>query len=117
MSRYRLSKSAQQDIADALTWSYDHFGAEAEQRYAALIAAAIRHAAVTPDTIGFRWHPAYGDGVMTWHLALSVSRSATGPVKNPRHVLVCRREDEVLAIGRVLHESMDPLRHLDAAWQ
>lgn len=112
MPRYRLSLSAQADVTRILDWSFENFGEAAEARYTALIAAAIRHAASRTDNIGFATHPEYGDGVLMWHLALSAKQSRGGPVRRPRHVLVCRREGDVLAIGRVLHDSMDPSRHL-----
>jgi toxin ParE1/3/4 len=112
MPQYRLSVSAQEDITRILDRSSENFGEAAEARYAALIAAAIRHAASLTDDIGFAAHPEYGDGVLTWHLAHSATLSRGGPVRRPRHVLVCRWEGDVLAIGRVLHDSMDPSRHL-----
>ncbi len=112
MTQHRLSMSAQADITRILDWSSENFGEAAEARYAALIAAAIRHAASRTNNIGFAAHPEYGDGVLTWHLALSAEQSRGGPVRRPRHVLVCRREGDVLAIGRILHDSMDPSRHL-----
>lgn len=114
MARYRLSSSAQADIADILDWSRENFGDGSRDRYAALIAAGIRHAAERDDDIGFGSHPALGDGVLTWHLALSKDRVHTGRVARPRHVLVCRRDGDVIVIGRVLHEAMDPTRHLDS---
>lgn len=40
-----ISAAAQADIAHTLQWSFDQFGADAEARYAALIATAIGHAA------------------------------------------------------------------------
>lgn len=119
MADYRFSAAAREDITHTLDWSFDNFGEAAQARYAALISAAVRHAAATPDGVGFEHHPEYGEGIMTWHLSLSVQRSKAGRVKNPRHILVCRREEGVLVIGRVLDHSMDPLLHLDpqADWE
>ena len=52
-----ISGSAQNDIAHALEWSFENFGAAAEARYAALIAAAIAHAAQDPTPLDSRSEP------------------------------------------------------------
>ena len=49
-----ISGSAQNDIAHALEWSFENFGAAAEARYSALIAAAIAHAAQDTNALGFK---------------------------------------------------------------
>jgi toxin ParE1/3/4 len=113
MARFRLSRSADEDILQILAWSQDRFGLEARLRYEALIVAALLHAADHQEGVGFRERPELGDGVLTWHLAHSVTRSRRGLVRRPRHLLVCRWDGEVLVVGRVLHDSMDPTLHLD----
>lgn len=111
---YRLTHLAQADISGILVRSHASFGEAAEVRYAALIAAAIRDAAERSTDIGFTSHPELGDGVLTWHLAQSRGRSREGDVRRPRHFLLCRREGEILAIGRVLHDAMDLQLHVTA---
>lgn len=113
MVRFRLSASADADITAILVWSGERFGELARQRYASLIVAAIVHAAEHRDGLGFRSDPQFGPGVVTWHLAQSTSRTGQSMVRNPRHFLVCRWDGDVLAVGRVLHDSMDPTRHVD----
>ncbi|MEJ7794204.1 MAG: hypothetical protein WKF50_01520 [Nocardioides sp.] len=111
---YRLTHLAQADISGILIWSYESFGEAAEARYAALIAAAIRDVAERSTDIGFTSHQELGDGVLTWHLAQSRGRSRGSDVRRPRHFLVCRRERDILAIGRVLHDAMDLQLHVTA---
>jgi toxin ParE1/3/4 len=113
MTSFRLSHSADGDIFDILAWSHDHFGELAGQRYGELIVASILHAAEHGDGVGFRSKAELGDGVLIWHLAQSTQRARGSVVRHPRHVLVCRWEGGVLVVGRVLHETMDPTRHLD----
>ena len=114
MVNYRLTHLAQADIAGILVRCHAGFGEAAEMRYAGLIAAAIRDAADRSTGIGFTSHPELGDGVLTWQLAQSRGRSRGGDVRRPRHFLVWRREGDILAIGRVLHDAMDLQLHVTA---
>lgn len=113
MAAYRLTTAARQDIVAILEWSQDQFGESARKRYEALIVTAIRDAASRGDTLGATSRPELGEGVFSWHLARSRSRSSGGTVRRPRHFLVCRWDDGVLVIGRVLHDAMELRRHLD----
>ena len=113
MARYRLTHAAQADIVSILAWSHSQFGEEARKRYEALIATAIRDAATRGDGVGQMVRPELGDGVFSWHLAQSRSRSPGGAVHRPRHFLICRRDGDVLVVGRVLHDAMELRRHLD----
>lgn len=112
MARYRLTHAAQADIASTLSWSHDQLGEEARKRYQALIATAIRDAA-RDDGVGRTARPELGEGVFSWHLARSRTRSPGGVVHRPRHFLICRLDGDVLVVGRVLHDAMEPHRHLD----
>ncbi|WP_372698328.1 type II toxin-antitoxin system RelE/ParE family toxin [Arthrobacter sp. JSM 101049] len=114
MADYRVSRAAQADIASILGWSNEQFGEEARQRYEKLIVAAIRDAARTPDNVGHLARPELGRCVFFWHLCRSRATSTGGRVRQPRHFLLCRRDDDLLVVGRVLHEAMDPQRHLQA---
>lgn len=113
MATYRLTQVAQADIVSILAWSRERFGSEASKRYEMLIATAIRDAAESSDEAGRRLRPELGDGVFSWHLAQSRTRSPGGMVHRPRHFLICRREDDLLVVGRVLHDAMELRRHLD----
>lgn len=113
MARYRLTYAAQSDIVSILAWSNDQFGEEARNRYEALIITAIRDAATRSDEGGRTVRPELGDEVFSWHLAHSRARSPGGRVYRPRHFLICRRDGDVLVVGRVLHDAMELRRHLD----
>ena len=113
IARYRLTHAAQADIVSILAWSHDQFGEEARKRYEALLTTAIRDAATRSDEVGRTMRPELGEGVFSWHLAQSRTRSPGGKVHRPRHVLICRRDDDRLVVGRILHDSMELRRHLD----
>ena len=113
MARYRLTHVAQADIVSILAWSHERFGVEARKRYEVLIATAIRDVAARNDEIGVTARPELGSGVFSWHLAQSSSRSPGGTVHRPRHFLICRRDGDLLVVGRVLHDAMELRRHLD----
>ncbi len=70
-----ISAAAQADIAHVLQWSFDHFGADAEARYAALIATAIRHAADSRDSPGFKRRTELPGEIVSWHLSQSVRQT------------------------------------------
>ncbi|GEK81344.1 type II toxin-antitoxin system RelE/ParE family toxin [Agrococcus baldri] len=110
-STVRLSHAARADIASILARSTEQFGEAASRRYQTLIAAAIRDAA-SDHPLGRTDRPELGQGVFTWHLAQSRRHVAGSAVRRPRHFLVCRRDADVLLISRVLHDAMDPERHL-----
>lgn len=119
MAGYRLTRAAQSDIVSILVWSHDQFGEEARKRYEALITTAIRDAASRSDEAGQTVRSELGDGVFSWHLARSRTRSPGGLVHRPRHFLICRRDDDILVVGRVLHDAMELRRHLDSqqSWE
>lgn len=119
MARYRLTHAAQADMIVILAWSHERFGEEARKRYEALIATAIRDAAESSNQLGHTARPELGDGVYSWHLRQSRVHSPGGVVHRPRHFLLCRRDGDLLVVGRVLHDAMELRRHVDPqhAWE
>jgi toxin ParE1/3/4 len=113
MARYRLTHTAQADIMAILAWLHEQFGEEARNRYEALIVAAARDAAARSDEDGHKVRSELGDGVFSWHLAQSRTRSSGGTVHRPRHFLICRRDGDTVVVGRVPHDVMELRRHLD----
>ena len=113
MAGCRFTHAAQADVVSILAWSHEQFGEEVRKRYEALIVTAIRDAAGCSSEVGRIARPELGEGVFSWHLTQSRTRSPGGLVRRPRHFLICRREGDVLAIGRVLHDAMELRRHLD----
>lgn len=112
MTRFRLTSASLIDIAEILRWSHNQFGETARTRYEALISTAIKEAAGDVES-GRRARAELGEGVFTWHLTQSRKRSPRGLVQRPRHLLVCRMDDDVMVVGRVLHDAMELGRHLD----
>jgi plasmid stabilization system protein ParE len=48
--------------------------------------------------------PELGDGIRSWHLRNSRTRTTSNEVRRPRHFLIYRTEDDIVVIGRVLHD-------------
>ncbi len=110
MAGYRLTHAAQSDIVSLLAWTDERFGADARERYATLIVTAIRNAASSRTNDDRSTRSKLGEVVFSWHLAQSRDRVVGKAVRNPRHFLLCRREDNVLVVGRVPHDAMEPRR-------
>jgi toxin ParE1/3/4 len=105
-------------VTDILAWSHNQFGDHARHRYEGLIATAIRDLAKDPTRPGSVERPELGDNVRSWHLRGS-RYTAGDVVRRPRHFLIYRVEDDILVIGRVLHDTMELRRHVavDRSWQ
>lgn len=113
MARYRLSDPAKADIAALLRTSETMHGIDARVRYRALLTAALRRIAADPRgrlTIDCAdLHP----GVRSFHIRHSREESREAPVGEPVHVVFYRaQEPGLVEIVRVLHDRMDPARHV-----
>ena len=121
MLRYRLSDVAQGDVLSILAWTHEQFGELARLRYESLIVAALRDVASQADRPGSLARPELGAGVRSWHLRLSRDhvKPGVGVVRRPRHFLVYRSEPALIVVGRVLHDAMELVRHLDpdTSWE
>jgi toxin ParE1/3/4 len=112
VARFRVSKLAQSDLARILATSKSRWGLEGRRRYAALIEAAMRQVADEPEGAATRDRNALHSGTRSLHLR-HVRASSSEKVKNPAHILYYRSiRPEVVEIIRVLHERMDPSRHI-----
>lgn len=78
-----------------------------------LIPTASRDAASRSNDVGHTPRSELGDGVFSWHLAQSRARARGKTVRSPRHFLICRRDGDVLVIGRDLHDATELRRHGD----
>src|SRR5213593_594970 len=97
MARFRLARPAQIDLANILATSAERWGVEGRQRYAAVLVAAMRQVAAEPEGPLTRKRP-----------------ELRSDVRRPVHVLYYRvAGHSVIEIVRVLHERMNPSRHLD----
>jgi toxin ParE1/3/4 len=112
MARFRIAGPAQIDLARILATSRERQGAEGRHRCAARLAAALRQVAAEPEGPLTRKRSDVRSGLRSFPV-----RFARGPalkVGEPVHVLYYRiARDGVIEIVRVLHERMDPSRHLE----
>jgi toxin ParE1/3/4 len=113
MARFRLSRLAQADLARILATSAERWGIEGRQRYAAMLATAMRKVAVDPEGPTTRARAELATGLRSLHLQYARAEAAKAKVRRPVHILYYRViTPELIEIVRVLHERMDPGRHL-----
>lgn len=91
----------------------------ASLRYRAFIGQALLDLEADPERPGSKARPdLLVEGARTYHLALSRTRSVGARIKEPRHFLLYRRrEDGVIEVARVLHDSRDLARHLPVGYR
>jgi toxin ParE1/3/4 len=115
MARVRLSGLAKADLAQILTTSGERWGPGGRHRYAALIATAMRQMANDPEGRTTRSRDELFRGVRSFHLKHARVDSPKYKVRKPVHVLYYRAVSPGLVeIVRVLHEHMEPSRHISA---
>jgi toxin ParE1/3/4 len=119
VTRYRISHAAASDIVNILAWSQEQLGEQARRGYQKLIATAIRDIAADPTRPGSIERPELGGRVRSWHLRGSRGHTRAGIVRQPRHLLIYRVEDDMVIIGRILHDAMELRRHIntDTSWR
>jgi toxin ParE1/3/4 len=118
LARFRVSKLAQSDLARILAASESRWGPEGRHRYAALIEAAMRQVADEPEGAATRDRNVLYSGTRSLHLRQVRTGPSEARVKNPVHILYYRSvRPELVEIIRVLHERMDPSRHIGASRQ
>jgi toxin ParE1/3/4 len=116
MARYRLSEPARADIAAILSRSGERHGKEARSRYRACLTAAMRRIAADPEGRSTIDRTDLVPGVRSFHIRHSRAESREPPVADPVHVIFYRvTEPGIVEIIRVLHDRMEPRRHIDAA--
>ncbi len=111
MARFRLSAPAKADLRNILAKSLERWGADGRSRYAALLAAALRSLAAHPAGPTTRTRDELLPGVRSFHV-----RHVRGEhgVRQAVHVIYYRTiPPHLIEVVRVLHERMDPSRHLD----
>jgi len=117
MARFRLSRPARADLAHILATSADRWGTEGRRRYAAILAAAMREVAANPEGPATRDRSELVTGVRSFHVRHARSDDPDiNNVRRPVHVLYYRVPRRgLIEIVRVLHERMEPSRHLGEA--
>ena len=115
MAHFRISLSAQADLAKILGTSAEWWGSEGRRRYEALLAAGMRKVAAEPEGPTTRDRVDLPRGIRSFHLRHVRSATAEAKVKRPAHVLYFRLiRPGLVEIVRVLHERMEPSRHIEA---
>jgi toxin ParE1/3/4 len=109
-SRLQVTSPAGRDLAAIAEWTLENFGITAERRYFALIRQALRDIEANPERLGSKQ---VLEGLRTYHIELSRARVTGSRVKDPRHVVLYRRRDNgVVEVLRIIHDSRDLERHL-----
>jgi toxin ParE1/3/4 len=109
MARFRLARPAPADLAHLLSTSAERWGVDGRQRYAAVLAAAMRQVAGEPNGPLSRKRPELRSGVRSFHIRHARVSAETSKVRHPVHVLYYRVDrDGVIEILRLLHERMEP---------
>lgn len=112
-ARYRLSASAKADITTLLNESAFRHGRDARERYAALILAALRRVAKAPEGRSTAARPDLRPGIRSFHIRHCRNECQKAPVGNPVHMIYYRAiEPGLVEIVRVLHDRMEPSRHM-----
>jgi toxin ParE1/3/4 len=115
MGRFRLSSEARVDLASILATSLERWGREGERRYAATLSAAMRQVADNPTDRASRDRADLWSGVRSFHICYTRVDRPAARVKGPVHILYYRVIHQgMIEIIRVLHERMEPKRHLGA---
>ena len=113
MARYRLAEPAKADIAAILRRSEELHGKEARIRYRACLTAAMRRVAADPTGPSTADRAELVPGVRSFHIRHSRDESREAPVANPVHVIFYRViQPGIVEIVRVLHNRMEPSRHI-----
>ena len=113
MASFRFSQLAEGDLAMILAASGERWGPEGRRRYASCIAVAIRKVATHPLGPATRDRSELSPGIRSFHLRHAHTGSPDSRVKQPVHVLYYRVvAADLVEIVRVLHERMEPGRHL-----
>ena len=114
MARFRLSRLAEADLAHILATSAERWGTQGRRRYAAIIAAAMRSVAANPEGPVSRDRGELSPGIRSFHIRHARGDDPEAKVRRPAHVLYYRAvAPGLIEIVRVLHERMEPSRHVD----
>ena len=114
MAGYRLSRSAERDVARILAASIERWGLEASHRYAALLIAALRKVAADPEGPATRNRSELAPGIRSFHTRHARDQAPGPAVRSPVHVLIYRMAERgTVEIVRVLHDRMEPRLHIE----
>lgn len=113
MARWRFSQPAEADLANILATSRARWGIDGRRRYASLVTAAIRLVAADPEGPATRNRTDLLAGARSLHLRHARAAAPQPTTQQPVHVLYFRvSRPGLIEIVRVLHERMEPSRHI-----
>jgi len=103
--RVRLSQRAETDFTEILKWTALHFSIKQAREYAKTLRLAIGALTEGPEISGVQKRDELGSGIRTLHVARQGRKGS--------HFVVFRgAADQTVEVLRILHESMDLIRHL-----
>ena len=107
--RVRLAAAAENDFRNILRWTSEHFGEGQAHAYAETLTSAIESLAAGPEVSLSRKREEIAEGLRTLHVAREGRRG--------RHLVLYRvgkpEEPPVIDVLRLLHDSMDLIRHVE----
>jgi toxin ParE1/3/4 len=113
MASFRVSALARSDIRKILATSARQWGAGGRRRYAALLTAAMQAIAVDPEGPMTRSRSELMSGLRRFHTRHVRMKTSEPKVSSPVHLIYYQAlQPNLIEILRVLHERMDPIRHL-----
>lgn len=105
--RIRLGAAAEVDFANILKWTTENFGARQSRVYGETLVDAFGALANGPEVVGSKARDDIVTGFRTLHVARSGRRGS--------HFLLYRATaNQTIEIVRILHERMDPHRHVSS---
>jgi len=105
--RVRLGAAAEIDFANILKWTTENFGARQARVYRDTLVHPIGELANGPDVLGSKARDEIMSGLRTLHVARRGHRGS--------HFLLYRTApDDTIEIVRILHDRMDPQRHVSS---
>ncbi len=106
--RVQLSQGAERDFFSILRWTTEQFGKRQARVYETTMRSALKVLATGPDAPGSRVRPDLGPQIGSLHVARQG--------RHGRHwvVFCANQETKTIEVLRILHDSMDLTRHLDA---
>lgn len=103
----RLGRQAEQDYVEIVQWTLKNFGVGQADIYEETLYSSLQALTGGPEIFGAKVRDEIGFGIRTLHVA-RLGRKG-------RHFVVFRvGECQSIEVLRVLHDSMDLLRHLSA---
>lgn len=113
--KHRLTRLADEDIANTLRETLRLFGREQVLRYAEIIQPGIEMVAEAPARPSSHARDEISPGVRSFHLDLVRNRRKSAAHTIYYHVAADRDGADELVVLRILHERMEPLPQLSRA--